>query len=101
MGLKTRWLVPTLLLCSLVLVPIVLVPTTHFLLEKIYPPQEKKLLGLLKYSQKNDKVTVRKEQATYVLWGLSVIAVVAGLIFYAPVVRSSAESADDFSYNFV
>ncbi|MCP3176401.1 serine/threonine protein kinase [Desulfuromonas sp. KJ2020] len=91
-GLQRKWLVPVLLLASLVLVPLMLLPATHFLLEKIYPPVEKKqLFGLLKTSKEDERLARRKAQSTLVIWSLAGLGVATGLVLYAPIIRRAAE----------
>lgn len=93
LGLKKKWLVPALLFASLLLVPAILLPTTHFVLEKIYPPVEQQLLfGLVKSTHENELLEVRKVQAAYLLWGLAGIGIAIGLVVYAPIIRLSAET---------
>jgi len=92
LGLKKKWLVPLLLLCSLVLVPTVLVPASHRLLELFYPPVEKsQLFGLFTTTREDVRLDARKVQAAWVVWGFAGLAVAAGLVAYAPVLRGAAE----------
>lgn len=92
LGLKQKWLVPLLLLCSLVLVPTVLVPVSHRLLEAVYPPVEKtQLFGLVKTTREDERLDTRKAQASFILWALAGLGIAAGLIAYAPEVRDAAE----------
>ncbi len=92
LGLKKKWLVPTLLLLSLLLVPTVLLPATGFILEKIYPPIEnKQLFGLLDLGHADARLEIRKSQSAYLLWTLAGVVIAAGLVGYAPIVRVSAE----------
>ncbi|BCA78451.1 hypothetical protein AOP6_0238 [Desulfuromonas sp. AOP6] len=92
LGLQRKWLVPVLLLVSLVLVPAVLLPATHFLLEKIYPPVEKKqLFGLLKTSKEDERLIRRQAQSTFLIWSLASLGVATGLVLYAPIIRRAAE----------
>lgn len=92
LGLKKKWLVPALLFLSLVLVPTLLLPATNVLLELIYPPVEKeRLFGLINTTHADKRLEGRKAQSVYLLWGLSGIGILAGLIIYAPIVRFSAE----------
>lgn len=82
-----------LLLLSLILVPTTIIPGTHFILEKLYPPVEKKLLfGLLRATSNDDRLEIRKAQSIYLLWGLAGVGVLGGLVLYAPIVRFSAEA---------
>ncbi len=93
LGLKKKWLVPTLLLFSLVLVPIILLPTTHLILEKIYPPVvEKQLFGLIKSTKDDERLEARKALSTYFLWSLAGLGVTFGFILYAPIIKHAAES---------
>lgn len=91
LGLKRKWLIPALLVLSLLLVPTVLIPTSDLLLEKLYPPIEKKLFGLIKSTQKDKRLEIRKVQSGYLLWSLAGIGVLVGLVIYAPRIRYSAE----------
>ncbi|MBE0502421.1 MAG: serine/threonine protein kinase [Desulfuromonadales bacterium] len=92
LGLKRKGVVPALLLLSLALVPLVLLPIANLTLEKIYPPiTEKKLFGLLHSTAADERLEVRKSQSAYLIWTLAGVAVVIGLIGYAPIVRFSAE----------
>ncbi len=92
LGLKKKWLVPALLLFSLILVPAVLQPTMDFILEKLYPPIEnKQFFGLIDLSRADTRLKTRKSQSTYLLWTLAGMAIAASLIGYAPTVLVSAE----------
>ncbi len=91
LGLKKKWLVPTFLLLLLILVPTVLIPSSHLILEKLYPAVAKeRLFGLIKSTHEDERLEVRKIQASYLLWILSGVGVTLGLIIYAPIIRFSA-----------
>ncbi len=92
-GLKQRWLVPFLLLLSLLLVPALVLPSIDFLLEKIYPPVEKsQLFGLINTSQVDERLDARKGQAAVLAWLVALAAMGSGLVCYAPEVRRAAEA---------
>lgn len=93
LGLKKKWLLPACLLLSLILVPVALVPTAHLLLEKLYPPVEKKLIfGLYTKTSTDERLEGRKAQAEVLLWTLSGAAVLVGLMLYAPTIRMAADA---------
>lgn len=92
LGLKKKWLVPGLLLLSLLLVPTLFLPITHMALEKIYPSTTKdKLVRLFKTNHQNELLATRKTQAAALLWLLFGTGVTFGLVLYAPVVRQASD----------
>ena len=93
LGLKKKWLAPTLLLLLLLLVPTVLIPSSHFILDKIYPSIEKEqVFGLFKTTHEDERLEVRKSQANYLIWALSGVGAILSLIIYAPIIRFSADT---------
>ncbi len=92
LGLKRKWLVPCLLLLSLLLIPLAVLPVTDRALEKIYPPTTKdKLVRLFKSTHQNPVLASRKSQAAFLLWFMGGAGVMFGLILYAPVIRQAGE----------
>ena len=93
LGLKKKWAAPTLLLLLLILVPTVLIPSSHFILGKIYPSIEKKqVFGLFKTTHEDERLEVRKIQANNLIWALSGVGAILSLIIYAPIIRFSADT---------
>lgn len=93
LGLKKKWQAPIFLLLLLLLVPTVLIPSSHFILEKAYPSIEKEqVFGLFKTTHADERLEVRKIQANYLIWALSGVGAILSLIIYAPIIRFSADT---------
>lgn len=91
-ALKCRWQIPTLLLLSLLLVPAVLQPLANVVLEEIYPPVARQhLFGLLNTTHQDKRLDTRKTQAAWLLWLLACAGAGAGLVLYAPTLRTVGE----------
>lgn len=96
LGLKRKWLVPGLLLLSLLLVPLVVLPMTNLVLKKIYPSSTKdQLVKLFNTSHQNQLLATRKGQAAFLIWFMVGAGVPFGLILYAPVLRLASEEEPD------
>lgn len=99
-GLKRKWLVPGLLLLSLLLVPLAVLPITYTALEKIYPSTTKdKLVRIFKASHQNELLIARKGQAAFLIYLLAGIGVTFGFTLYAPVIRQASEEEGEEGVN--
>jgi len=92
-GLRKRWVIPALLLLTLLLAPAILLPTGSLVLEKIYPPTTRdKLVSIFKTKHENEILVRRKSQLTFVIWLMAGSTFVLGMILYAPILRQAVES---------
>jgi len=67
------------------LVQFAIIPVTHILLDKLYPPvKEKRLFGLFEQSKQDERLESRKLQVSLAWWFLFVGGGAAGLILVAP-----------------
>jgi len=83
--LRRRWYALVLVLLAGLFLQFAIIPASHVVLEKIYPPvKEKRLFGLYEKTSQDERLASRKLQATLAWWILFVGGLTAGLMRVAP-----------------